>query len=654
MRKAYLTLTLALLVISHLPAQRPLTDAQAIAYSKSIDVNTLDPSLPSQLLEDWLRSGPPHVTLLRWESDATCDQRPFGDEDYSRCVRVTFGRGGQNGEFLVQIGTLHKGIIGVPQLYGGIGVAEDIVIQTGGTDRLSGLPHLLEQPVVAGGVNDLYAQIVQRHPIGIPTGADKTALWPFLSQSLIQKLETAQACQADYLRQHPHPDAAPKPAWLNTGIFVGNSKRALPLSAYAVHKEPGKDGSYNVTVSLTYVKLPGFVPDEARWAVVATVIPEDNRFVVDDVRLFDGLDTEGASHMLTGILAGCDGTHWTGENIAIKAFAPLPGPHYTDWNAINALRDATAHEELALAKAIDVHQLDASLPSQHLEDWLKSLGVNHLDWQSLRCNIKEGGHDSEGGYLVVRNPDGGLCAQVGFQRGNARAYMEVRSPGKGAPASATIAKIFVRDKDDDLLVPVMTDIESPPDSNKLSDLPRLLDEESVIDVTRNLYDVIVARHPLGVPRGPDMVRIGPLLSKRLREELAAAQACHDDYLRRNPRPANLPKHGWFNAGLFSGDGKLAFPTASLVDRKERQPDGSFQLRVSLARHTPSLQVSAPPSSQWITWHVSPLVKSEHGRFVVDDVRLFGDDSTDGPSRLLSESFAGCNGPHWIGSIAPAQ
>lgn len=107
---------LPLLVASSLFAQLPLTQEQAIEYSKFIDVKMLDPSLPSEHLEDWLRLGPPHVELLRWQSDETCDNKGDRDTDYPRCVRVTFGRGGQSGYFLVQIGTLRKGIIGPPQL----------------------------------------------------------------------------------------------------------------------------------------------------------------------------------------------------------------------------------------------------------------------------------------------------------------------------------------------------------------------------------------------------------------------------------------------------------------------------------------------------------------------------------------------------------
>jgi hypothetical protein len=158
----------------------------------------------------------------------------------------------------------------------------------------------------------------------------------------------------------------------------------------------------------------------------------------------------------------------------------------------------------------------------------------------------------------------------------------------------------------------------------------------------------VAHHPLGIPRGQDRASITPLLSRRLHKQLGAVQSCQADYLRQYPRPARATQPAWLNAGLFSGDGALALPGADLVDHKERQEDGSFRVFVWLSREDSARSDSASPASRWRIWHVSALVKSEDGRFVVDDVRLFGDDSKDGPSRLLSDSFAGCDGPRWVG------
>lgn len=634
-------------------------EKDAVAYVKAIDVKTLDLSLPSQGLEDWLQSGPPHIDKMKWMLDETCDLHPDSSSDYPRCVRIDFSRGGHYSFFLVLIGTLKKGIIGPPRLYYGLEVFEEGVVNAGGAERLSGLPDLLDKPLISTPVTDFYNKVVALHPKGIPTGADKAALWPFLSRRLIQQLETAQACQDDYSLQHPNGGTDPKPAWINSGIFVGDGKHSTPLFINTGATQPQKNGSYRVPMGAVERNRPGkiesivvgggiraygFTPDE-QWRIVATVVLENNRFVVDDVRIFDGDPEDSPSHLLSETFAGCDGAHWTGEHVEDKPPAPLPPPHYTDWNAVNALRSAAYKEEVAFAKALDVHQLDPSLPSQHLEDWFKSgsLHVNHIEWDALKCNIKEG---QDG---ATREPAGRLCASVWFQRGNARARVNVSTLVKGNSGPPKVTYIGVADQDDGLLTPLGGNSgDKVPDSERLSDLPRLLDEEAVIDVTRNLYNAVVAHHLLGIPRGQDKVGISSLLSKHLREQLETAQACQADYFRQHPRAGEMPKPAWFNAGLFSGDGVLALPGADLVDHKERRQDGSFQVFVWLSHESSAVPDSASPASRWRTWHVSALVKSEEGRFVVDDVRLFGDDSIDGPSRLLTGSFTGCDGPRWVG------
>ncbi|MBZ5641627.1 MAG: hypothetical protein LAO19_02605 [Acidobacteriia bacterium] len=642
--KAFFLAMLPSLIASSLFAQLPFTEEQMIEYSKSIDVKMLDPSLPSERLEDWLRSGPPHSEFLRWESDDTCDNKPDPDTDYPRCVHVAFGRGGQSGYFLVHIGTLRKGIIGPPQLYQGIGVQESIFVQTGWTERLSGLSNLLDQPVVTTRVTELYDAIVARHPIGIPRGSDKAMIWSFLSLRLRQQLETAQVCQDDYRRHHAKTKIDQKPGWLRTGIFVGDSKRALPLNALVTNKEPRRDGSFEVHVTLTYVKLPGFVPDNAQWVIIATVVPEGDRFVVDDVRLFDGLDTDGPSHLLSETFPGCDGPKWTGERINTRAHVALPGAHFTDWNAVNALRGRASEEEITLAKVLDVHQLDPLLSSQRLENWLRAdpLNADHVYWSALGCNI------TEGQYGATPNPDGGLCAAVWFQRGNAFVEIKVSNGRKGMPGTPRLDYMKVDDKDERLLSYLMSDLDKVSDSDRLSDLPRLLDHEGAIEVARNLYDIIVEHHPLGIPQADDRSRILPLLSTRLRKQLQDAQACQDDYLHQSPTSDRNQKPMWFNVGLFSGEGELTAPGAELIDHEEQKDDGSVHVIVWLSRKGFVVPKSATSASSWRNWHVSVAVRAEDGRFAVDDVRIFDGLSADSPSHLLTDSFAGCNGARWVG------
>jgi len=86
---------------------------------------------------------------------------------------------------------------------------------------------------------------------------------------------------------------------------------------------------------------------------------------------------------------------------------------------------------------------------------------------------------------------------------------------------------------------------------------------------------------------------------------------------------------------------------------ERQKDGSFLVDVSLVHlytgHGSHYFHFAGQKAQG--WEVVATVASKNGRFVVDDVRTFDSDSTEGPSHQLSDAFVGCEGPHWTGLAA---
>jgi hypothetical protein len=308
--KVFLLATLWLLAASSSLAQLPYTPEQVVAYAKSIDVQTLDPALPSQRLEDWLQTGPPHAQTLVWLVEDTCELKPVANEDYPLCVLVRLRPNGQWGEFLVQIGTLETGIVGTPRIFGGgVGAEEDDRVTTGYSEHLSDLPGLLDQPAVTGGVDKLYREIAAHHPIGIPKGAEMATIQPFLSKRLTEQLHMARMCQQDYFRHH-HPTigGAPTPAWLRSGLFSGGGKRALPVDPFLWSKERQEDGSFLVEVHLwPSVYLPNGV-----WRVAARVIFEDGQFVVDDVRMFDTFSVDSPSHLLSDTFVGCDGPHWIG------------------------------------------------------------------------------------------------------------------------------------------------------------------------------------------------------------------------------------------------------------------------------------------------------------------------------------------------------
>jgi hypothetical protein len=328
--KACFLAMLSLVFASFSSAQLPYTKEQVIAYAKSIDVQLLDPSLPSQRLEDWLQSGPPRAHVGYWRVEDTCDLKD-PKAPYPICARISFYRGGyrygQQGYLLVQVGNSKDGIVGRPSLfYPSIGVWEGTFVLTGGAERLSALPDLLDQPVVIENVEKLYGEFVAHHTIGIPAGVKLATIEPYLSKRLVQQLQTAQECQNDNSRQHPIASGISKPSWLKSGLFSGEGDHSSPVDASVQRKEKQNDGSFLVDVDLEPVEavndrgygLPRAFYGGYTWQVKVRVISENGQFVVDDVRIFDDFPAKGPSHLLSDSFTGCDGPHWSGQDAPEK------------------------------------------------------------------------------------------------------------------------------------------------------------------------------------------------------------------------------------------------------------------------------------------------------------------------------------------------
>ncbi len=108
----------------------------------------LDPTLPAQPLEEWLRRGPARIDTLQWrESD--CGLKPDYEEPpegYPVCVDFVYQRGRVAGWGAVRIGTTRKGIVEPPRFRtatasarSGTGVSFESV------DKLSDLPPLISK-----------------------------------------------------------------------------------------------------------------------------------------------------------------------------------------------------------------------------------------------------------------------------------------------------------------------------------------------------------------------------------------------------------------------------------------------------------------------------------------------------------------------------
>jgi hypothetical protein len=174
-------------------------------------------------------------------------------------------------------------------------------------------------------------------------------------------------------------------------------------------------------------------------------------------------------------------------------------------------------------------------------------------------------------------------------------------------------------------------------------------ESSPDTVVRELYRQVVAKHPFGIPHGEDRTVIWPLLSRGLIHKLEIAEACERDYSKQQKgrEEVHKPEYGWLEAGIFSGGNELAAPTDAVVKNTVPRKDGSFLVYVQLEVKESFETYGRPPDPKNVGhWQIGAIVISEEGRFVIDDVLFFKENSTD-IERHLSEWFSRCDGSHWI-------
>lgn len=158
-------------------------------------------------------------------------------------------------------------------------------------------------------VSSLYRQVVARHPLGIPYGADMKLFAPYLSKGLLHRFNLSNACFDDWERQHQDSSSKPPIGLIENGIFSGGDVKAEPKSFQIEKTEPKKNDS-----SLVYVKLTwGDPPDKpVVWYVAVVVIRENGRPVVDDVFYLKDQNGEIESSLSKDLSPGCIGTHWVG------------------------------------------------------------------------------------------------------------------------------------------------------------------------------------------------------------------------------------------------------------------------------------------------------------------------------------------------------
>lgn len=160
---------------------------------------------------------------------------------------------------------------------------------------------------------------------------------------------------------------------------------------------------------------------------------------------------------------------------------------------------------------------------------------------------------------------------------------------------------------------------------------------------RKFYKHVVARHPLGIPRGSDRELLWPLMTRRLVRILQTAAACEDDYFRRNTCSSCKPQFSWLEFGLFSGGNEEALPAEiEIVDSESIAPK-SFRITVKFTYRETFATYGRPPNPEnHFEWLGQVIVDCSKKSCLIDDFSRKDYDFT------LSTSFIGCDGSRWVG------
>jgi len=122
----------------------------------------------------------------------------------------------------------------------------------------------------------------------------------------------------------------------------------------------------------------------------------------------------------------------------------------------------TEQQVVSYAKALDVAKLDPTLSPQRLDEWLRS-GPAHLEavtWEMSDCDLE------------APPPPAPLCVKIRVMRGHAWGWIivQIGSFRDGMSGAARLRRVIVGSREG------ITPYSNTSDSEKLSDLPQLLDK----------------------------------------------------------------------------------------------------------------------------------------------------------------------------------
>lgn len=167
-------------------------------------------------------------------------------------------------------------------------------------------------------------------------------------------------------------------------------------------------------------------------------------------------------------------------------------------------------------------------------------------------------------------------------------------------------------------------------------------EQNPSNTVADLYRNVVALHPLGIPRGKALRSLKPYISERMLHKLSDVKACEINYYQQHRRGSEKPPFVWLESGLFSGDNELALPSSVSVQKSELIAERVFAVQVLLDY----VNDDGKEKSRY-SWKVSVNVIYQRGKYVVDDVVFYDENSTDKRGDFY-DLFSSCNGRQWNG------
>jgi hypothetical protein len=93
-------------------------------------------------------------------------------------------------------------------------------------------------------VTRLYDHVIARHPIGIPQGEDLKVFAPYLSSSLLHKIDLYRACTSDWHQKNVGSDLKSPVGLSENDIFSGAYVQAKPRTFHVEKMQPEDNGRF--------------------------------------------------------------------------------------------------------------------------------------------------------------------------------------------------------------------------------------------------------------------------------------------------------------------------------------------------------------------------------------------------------------------------